>query len=172
VVWIYGTNDSFFDATLYRSMFKAYSAIATNSVLFEVGDFKHDSHLLFHDFDGYSLWKDAVWGEMAKAGLPTAEVNLSFGRPPDMQRPPPSGFGRIDDAARIPHVSDSARNAYGQFLRMKLPRAYAISAEGHWAWAEQGSDAPFRALAACDAQAGPGSCKLYAIDNDVVWPNE
>lgn len=171
-VWFYGSNDSFFSASLYRKIFKEYSTVSTNSVLYDLGDFKHDSHLLFSDFDGYPLWRDAFWKEISDAGLAVNEVNLSFGRPPDMQRPPASGFAAIDDAQQIPYISQSARNAYAQFLSLMLPRAYAISAEGHWAWSTQGADAPFRALAACEAQAGPNRCKLYAVDNDVVWSRQ
>jgi dienelactone hydrolase len=171
-LWFYGSNDSFFDTSVYRENFAQYSANAPNSRLVELGDFKADSHRAFTDFDGYFLWKDALWEEIGLAGLPTKEVNLSYGRPPDMKRPLPSGYAHIADSERIPYISESAKRAYSQFLSMKVPRAYAISEEGHWAWADQGGDPPFRALSACNAQAISVKCKLYAIDNDVVWTIE
>jgi hypothetical protein len=162
-IWFYGSNDSFFPVDVYRSNFEAYAKLVENGI------FAIDSHTMFTSFDGIPLWLDIVLDEMNTAGLPTKEVNSKYGRPPDMPRLPATGFASVEDATTIPYISESARRAYSTFLTMRKPKAYAISPDGAWAWAEQGNDPLFRALAACNAQNLVENCKLYAIDDDVVW---
>jgi hypothetical protein len=48
------------------------------------------------------------------------------------------------------------------------PRAFALSANGAWCWAEEGEDPDVRALATCESKSKQ-PCQLYAIDDDVVY---
>jgi hypothetical protein len=83
--------------------------------------------------------------------------------------PKASGFAAIEDMDKVPLTSDAGRQEYRRFLAAKLPRAMALSPGGRaWAWNAGGFDAVNLALTRC-AQRSNQTCKLYAVDNDVVW---
>jgi hypothetical protein len=86
-----------------------------------------------------------------------------------MPSPPPSGFAALEDASRLPHVRDTGRAGYQAFLASILPRAYAVAPSGAWGWASGGADPLRRALDNCN-KSGQGACRLYAVDEAVVWP--
>ena len=84
-------------------------------------------------------------------------------------RPKASGFAAIEDVGKVPLHSDSGRQEYESFLAASLPRAIALSVDGlHAAWSAGELDAMRSALARCERRSGR-TCKLYAVDNDVVW---
>jgi hypothetical protein len=90
-----------------------------------------------------------------------------------------SGYAAIDDIDAIPYLSDNGRAAYREWLGRPTPKAFAISAKGHWftAWsliphdATLPSDPTERALVGCE-RAAKMPCKLYAINGSVVWVKE
>jgi hypothetical protein len=93
-----------------------------------------------------------------------AQVRASFPK-----RPKASGFAAIQDIAKVPLHDDAARQGYKRFLAATLPRAFALSPDGRtWAQNSGGSDAISPALTHC-AQLSKQTCKLYAVDDDVVW---
>lgn len=83
--------------------------------------------------------------------------------------PKASGFAAIEDLGKVPLRSDSGRREYESFLAAPLPRAMALSVDGlDWAWNAGEFDAASLALQRCEQRSGR-PCKLYAVDNDVVW---
>jgi hypothetical protein len=46
-----------------------------------------------------------------------------------------------------------------------------VSASGGWTWAEEGEDPDGRALATCSAKSKE-PCRLYSVDDYVVWHDE
>ncbi len=72
---------------------------------------------------------------------------------------------------RVPYVDGSGREAYKLFLTKVTPRAFALSANGLWASAWGGADPTARALVRC-AEKGGTQCKLFAVNNEVVWQGE
>jgi hypothetical protein len=84
-------------------------------------------------------------------------------------RPKASGFAAIEDIGKVPLSSDHGRREYESFLAAPLPRAMALSVDGLVATWKAGEFAATRlALERCEQQSGR-PCKLYAVDNDVVW---
>ena len=89
--------------------------------------------------------------------------------------------GIFADPARVRHPRDKARvenqvpfvrepvrtDAYTKFLNADVPRAFAVSPTGAWAW-RSGTDAVEVALSRCQIQART-TCRLYAVDDRVVW---
>ena len=83
----------------------------------------------------------------------------------------------LGDAAAVPHLTETGRDDYGQFLNGPMHRAFAIAPGGAWAWSSgkpSGEAAATAALEACRALQ-PQSCALYAVDDRVVldakaWP--
>ena len=60
------------------------------------------------------------------------------------------------------------KTAYLRFLASTPPRAFALDAQGFTGFAFGGEDPLKRAIEFCNRK-GKGDCKLYAVDNDVVW---
>jgi len=69
----------------------------------------------------------------------------------------------------VPYVDATGREAYRKFLSQYPTRAFAVSSSGAWSWAEGGDDPMSVALANCRKENGNAPCRLYAVDNQVVW---
>lgn len=86
------------------------------------------------------------------------------------------GNSAIDDVAAVPGLNDSGREGYRRWLQAKLPRAFVIDSNGAWNSAtgtnpenpEDPEDPSQRAMENCEKR-GTGECKLYAVDNEIVW---
>jgi hypothetical protein len=78
-----------------------------------------------------------------------------------------SGFASLNDIEKIPTSTQNRENLYKQFLASKLPGAFAIGANGAAGFAT-GDWAAGRALGYCQTRRGL-PCKLYAVDDNVVW---
>jgi len=81
---------------------------------------------------------------------------------------PATQFAALDNVDAIPYLRDKGRDQYRAFLAKSTPRAFAVSASGAWSWAEEGDDPAQQALADCQKHSST-PCKLYAVDNNVVW---
>lgn len=91
---------------------------------------------------------------------------LGFTIPGSITRPMPSDFARLDEVDKVP-VPPATREAnYRRFLDARPPRAFAVGPGGASGWAS-GDWALGRALGNCQRRGEP--CKLYAVDDDVVW---
>jgi len=85
------------------------------------------------------------------------------------KRPKASGFAAIEDIDKVPLTNDAGRQQYQRFLAARLPRAVALSPDGSVLfWNAGGFDAVNLALTRC-SQRSNRTCRLYAVDNDVVW---
>jgi hypothetical protein len=76
-------------------------------------------------------------------------------------------FAVLTDASALPHVNDGGREGYRKFLTMGKPRAFVIAPDGAWSASGGGEDAIAAAMQACTK--AHQECKLYAVDDDVVW---
>ena len=142
----------------------AYQSAGGSSQLIAFGRFKSDAHGLISSRDGIPVWWPETERFLHRIGLPT-DINTIVG---ETTRIPASGFAALDNVDAIPHLTETGRAAYRHYLSQSLPRAFALSASGAWSWAEDGDDPPSRALAACQKNSKL-PCKLYSVDQDVVW---
>jgi hypothetical protein len=84
-------------------------------------------------------------------------------------RPKASNFAAIDDSSKVPLVGQTGAAEYQRFLASGLPRAFAISTDHrNWAWNAGTFESMAMALQRC-ADRAHVTCRLYAVDNDVVW---
>jgi len=84
--------------------------------------------------------------------------------------PPPTHFASLEDRSAIPYINDAGRQNYQKFLDCKKPRAFVIAPDGAWDIACRGNDPLKRAMDACSKD--HKGCQLYAVDDDVVWPEQ
>jgi dienelactone hydrolase len=103
------------------------------------------------------------WVPFAEAFL----AQLGFTKTGLVTKPAATAFAKIDEVDKVPVNNTQREGSYRRFLEAKTPRAYAIGADGATGWAT-GDWARGRALGFCQQRRG-APCKLYAVDDDVVW---
>lgn len=171
-LWFYGDNDRYFAPTTYHPMFDNYVAAGASAQLVAFGKFGSDSHAMFGSSQGVGIWQPRVLAFMQAVGLPTEVTQPQFVTAPPMLIPPATDFAALTDVDKVPHVGDKGREGYKLFLTKQLPRAFAIAPGGAWAWAEMGDDPLHRALTNCNKHAKASPCRLYAVDEHIVWVQE
>ena len=168
-LWFYGDNDSFFPPDTFRPMFERYTAAGGKAELVAFGSFGADAHSMFGSRAGEPIWQPKVSAFMQSLGLPTAVTQARFGQVAAITpSPAKTDFAALADDAKVPHLRDSGRAGYKTFLSKPNPRAFAIAPTGAWGWADGGDDPLKRALDNCNRN-GRGQCKVYAVDDEVVW---
>jgi hypothetical protein len=80
----------------------------------------------------------------------------------------PAVTSDVQDSTSVPFINDRGRENYKRFLSRKSPRAFAISRDGSWGWADRGKNPQQRALDNCNAYSEQ-QCRLYAVDNEIVY---
>lgn len=170
-IWFYGDNDSYWQPWLYKEMHQKYTAKGANAKLVAYGNFGSDAHGMFAAKAGQSIWHAEVTQFLAAIGMPsTVQPDLAkyMHVADDMVRPSATDFAVLHDETKVPHIPEEKRSTYRDYLATSLPKAFAIAPNGALGWAN-GGDAPMRrALEVCNRR-GLGACKLYAVDDEVVW---
>ncbi|MGZ3253278.1 MAG: alpha/beta hydrolase family protein [Burkholderiaceae bacterium] len=166
-IWFYGENDSYFNPEQASKMHVAYVNAGGNAKLVVFSAFKKDAHGMSSSRDGVRIWWPEVETFLQQIGMPTKEI---YSLPPEM-RMARTDFASVDNIDAVPYLSKSGRDEYRSFLSKSLPRAFAISSTGAWSWAEDGDEPEQSAIANCN-KISRAPCKLYAVDNDVVWINK
>jgi len=170
-LWFYGDNDRYFSPYVFRGAHAGFVAAGGQAELVAYGPFGSDSHAMFGSRAGLPIWLPRVLAAMAAVDLPVARLQASD-EPADLPAPPPSGFAQVDELDRVPLRTDRAREGYASWLRAESPKAFAIHAgQGNWASASGGERPIARALANCERFA-KAACRLYAVDEAVVWSPE
>lgn len=159
MLWLYWENDKYWGADIPKRWHQAFTE----------GGGRADLHTLpASGIDGH-----AGIGIDMNAWVPLVEVYLArigFTTSGMMLRPPATHHARIDDVSKLPTSQHNREGAYKRFLEAKLPRAFAVGPKGAAGWAT-GDWAIGRALGSCQRRGGD-RCRLYAVDDDVVWPSE
>ena len=84
-------------------------------------------------------------------------------------------FALVSNVDAVPFLNERGREGYRDWLNKKTPKAFVVAPNGVWnaTWgttanAPNESPEPLpRALARCERRAQ--GCKVYAVDNRVVW---
>lgn len=166
-LWFYGENDSYFNHELAGRMHQAYTNGGGKATLVRFGAFKNDAHAMSGSRDGVRIWWPETEKFLRRIGMPTEEI-FSVAEP---ATPAQSGFAALGDAGAVPYLREQGREQYRKFLSKSQPRAFALSASGAWSWVEDGDDPAERAMANCQKNSA-APCKLYAIDDKVVWADK
>ncbi len=157
MLWLYVENDLFWGTEWPKRWHKAFTDAGGKAKLTTFGPIGDDGHKLLNE--GFAHWRPAVDQFVGSLGfkLPVAATSLKA-----------SNFARLDEGGKLPHVKPAAKTeGYAKFLAADVPRAFAISPSGAWAW-RSGKDAVEVALSRCQSQS-QSQCFLYAVDDRVVW---
>ena len=155
MLWFYWPNDQFFGEDVPKSWFRAWSQAGGNGTFNTFAPVGTDGHR------GLDIDMDH-WLPVVDAFL----ASLGFTKTVAFDAPPATTFAPIADVDRMPAQSPNARAAYAKFLDAKTPRAFAVGDHGAFGWAT--SDYVIgRALGFC--RRSGQTCRLYAVDGDVVW---
>lgn len=163
-LWFYGQNDTYFNHDLAYKLHDAFVQKGGNAKLIAYGPFKRDAHAMVGSRDGVGVWWPETEKFLQQLGMPTDEVVAL----PEAPTVPRSDYAALDNVDALPYVTDKGREAYRAYLGKSFPRAFAVSPSGGWSWAEEGDDPVHRVLANCEKNSGQ-PCKLYAVDDYVVW---
>ena len=169
-LWFYGDNDSYFGPTTFRLMHKAYISRGAKARLVAFGNYSGDAHMMFSSLGGRGIWQPEVSGFLKELGMPHEITLPQYANPSSAPVPPRTDFAPLYTLESVPYVREKGKAGYATFLTKDFPRAFALAPNGAWAWASGDTDPHKRALDSCNKD-GQGACKLYAVDDAVVWTN-
>ena len=169
-VWFYGDNDSYFARSTWEDMLAKYNLNGSKARMVAFGSFGSDSHAMFGSNAGQPIWQPEITRFLAQIGMPNEPLAIYSRYAPLIKQaaPPKTDFAVITDAPPLAFLNENAKNGYKTFLTREVPRAFAVAPTGAWGMANSGDDPMRRALDNCSKFA-PGQCRLYAVDNDIVW---
>ncbi len=92
---------------------------------------------------------------------------------------PPGKADAINNVEAVPLVNERGRQGYREWLGKAFPRAFVIAENGSWnsTWgtsprnASDPKDPAERAIAHC-LRRGMKNCRLYAVDDRILWSQE
>lgn len=187
-IWFYGDNDSYWGAELPKLMHARYTGAGGKAKLVSFGLFEDgDAHAMFSRRTGLGIWLKPVEEFLRSIDMP-ADVTRRAVNPAQAAalasllnaqlrgEHPPSDFAALENAEAVPHIRGNCRDLYRKWLTNESPKGFAVGAVGHCGYAsgvktpnpDLPTDPAQRALIACE-RAGNGTCKLYAVDDAVVW---
>lgn len=104
--------------------------------------------------------------------LPKPEETAVADLPPTQVRPSKTDDGPVSDLARFPCKGGTCPDLLKKYLERPLPRALVV-AKGR-AFSYTGGEDPLAyAMDLCRRQAeSPESCRMYAVNNELVWKPE
>jgi hypothetical protein len=155
MLWLYWQNDKYWGAEIPKDWHKAWVDGGGKADFKSFPPAGEDGH------SGMTIDMNA-W-------LPVVDEflnNLGFTQPGIVTKLSASGYAELADAGKVP-ISDQAKtNGYAKFLESRSPRAFAVGERGGWGYAT-GDYVTGKAIGNC--QRSGQTCKLYAVDDDVVW---
>ena len=155
MLWLYWENDLYWGADIPRQWHEAWTSGGGKAELHTLPAAGQNGHgALSFDMDHWVPYADAFFAK------------LGFDRPGVPARPPATAFARVDEVDKVPVKASTRDGLYRKFLDAKLPRAFAIGPKGAAGYAT-GDWALGKALGFCQRRGEP--CKLYAVDDEVVW---
>lgn len=166
-IWFFGDNDHIFETPVWRAMYDHYTAEGAPAELVAYGRFGVDSHNLLGSAEGLPIWVPKLDAFLGRIHLPNTLVHLEY---LPQAAPPPSHYADLPDLQALPYLGaiGGGRGVayYQRFLGKALPRAVAIGIHGAGE-ASGGFDPILWAMRRC--QKVTIGCRLYAVDNEVVW---
>jgi dienelactone hydrolase len=163
-LWFYGDNDFVMPESTWRSVYLNYQRAGAHAELVMFGRWRSDSHQFLSSSDSMPVWMPKVDAFLKEIGMPSEIAQPDY---LPYSLPPPTNWATLTDVAAVPLANNDARALYQRFLTAPYPRAFVITPNGSVLEAHGGYDPAGRALRDC-ATISPG-CRLYAVNDEVVW---
>jgi dienelactone hydrolase len=157
-IWFYSENDRLWGPQIPRHWHAAYvkaGGTAEFHMLPPLGENGHNVIGL-----GFEHWRPPLDRFLRSVGFAPRKL------PPDA--PPATGFAALDDPPTVSRISQRCREIYAEFLKKDVARAFAIAPSGTCAYYASQLDVVAKSLARCK-EIAKQDCKLYAVNDDVVW---
>jgi dienelactone hydrolase len=175
-LWFYGDNDSYWSKETWKAMHSNYleavSANGTTARMVAFGNFVTDAHSMFSHPQGLAIWEPELSKFLDQLALPNTMTHPQFSRANTRAPPPASGFAALTQIDAVPFLKDTGRKGYERFIAGAAPRAFALSPSGAWGFSVANDESLERALATCNKNAAKQDCRLYAVDDEVVWTKD
>jgi dienelactone hydrolase len=181
-LWVYTENDQYFGAKFPKEWFDAFIAAGGKGEYLLYPAHGADGHILFTSSP--QTWKpkvsqflqangfaDMQWNNVQANVSNEGLLNEAF-----RENYRPSGFAAIQDITAPPGLNETCRRRYEEWLKKPSPRGFAIAGDGGCGFsdvknhssADLPTDPAERALVVCQ-RVRDRQCRLYAIDDQVVW---
>lgn len=157
-IWFYSENDGRYGPMVPRNWHAAYAGAGGNAELHMFPPLGEDGHNIIGL--GSERWRPLLDRFLISNGFAP--------RKPPPGAPPATGFASLDDAPAVSRISQRCREIYVDFLKKDVPRAFAIGPNGNCAYYAGQLDVIAKSLGRCK-ELGKQECKLYAVNDDVVW---
>jgi hypothetical protein len=158
MLWLYWQNDRYWGEDNPKKWHKAWVDGGAQATFLSLAPSGEEGHFGINaDMDHWLPPVDAFLAQ------------LGFNAPAIVTPPAATDFAAIADASKVPVSANNRSIAYAKFLSLKLPRAFAVGDKGGWGYST-GDYAVGRALGFC--QRSGQACKLYAVDDKVVWTEQ
>jgi dienelactone hydrolase len=152
MLWVYAQNDKFFGPALAWRLFSAFAAAGGKAEFLAAPAFGSEGHFLFSS-------GTADWPAMVDGFLAAHQLGL---RPPLDPPAPPA-------LAPPPQLSASGRKDFATYLAANPHKAFAVAANGAYAWRTRQRDADAAQAAAREACAKyRPDCVIYAVDDGLT----
>jgi dienelactone hydrolase len=185
-LWVYTENDQYMGPKFPKEWFDAFLASGGKGEYVLYPPHGADGHSLFTSAP--ATWRprvmqflqangfaDMQWDRLKSAqhasALPESLLNESF-----RENYKPSGFAALSDVSAPPGLNENCRRRYEDWLRSASPRGFAVAVDGGCGFssgtkppsADLPTDPAERALMVCQ-RVRDRQCRLYAMDDQVVW---
>lgn len=186
-LWVYTENDQYFGPKFPKEWFDAFIAAGGKGEYVLYPPHGADGHPLFTSSP--QTWKpkvtqflqtngfaDMQWNklQLAQSASNESQLNEAF-----RENYRPSGFAVIQDVSAPPGLNETCRKRYEDWLKTPSPRGFAVAKDGGCGFsndtkpsaADLPTDPAERALMVCQ-RVRDRQCRMYAIDDQVVWKPE
>ncbi len=151
-LWVYAQNDAFFEPTLARKMYTAWTSRGALAELVFTSPYSEDGHTLFERPSGAALWREPVDSFLRRHGLQTWDAPPSEPLVAALSPPAP--------------LSAKGRKHWQRYLDSPPNKAFAVNAYGYFGWRSG------RATIADAREGALGFCKqsdcIVVTENDAM----
>jgi dienelactone hydrolase len=186
VMWIYTENDQWMGPKFPKEWFNAFVKSGGQGEFVLYPPHGADGHGLF--LSSPDTWRPKVLTYLHSVGLPISAAMPQKQELPQTQEllnaefreaHPPSKFAALSDVQALPNASSNCRKRYEEWLKQPAPKGFALSQEGGcgFSWGVKPpspglpTDPAERAVMSC-SKSGDRLCRLYALDDQVVWTTQ
>jgi dienelactone hydrolase len=185
-LWVYTENDQYMGPKFPKEWFDAFIASGGKGEYVLYPPHGADGHPLFTSspktwqpkvtqFLQANGFADMQWDKL-KSTQPASVSTENLLNEAFRENYVPSGFATINDVSAPPGLNENCRKRYEEWLKNPPPRGFAIGMDGGCGFsagtkapsADLPTDPAERALMACQ-RVRDRLCRLYAIDDHVVW---